>query len=221
MAPSVTPIYLIGGLGADERAFAQLDWGGRPTVFVPWVAPQPADDLRCYAQRMLAQIPSVKPTLVGLSFGGMLAVEMGQLADCEQVIVLATAKTWAELPWYIRLAGALRLAHWVPTRWLLRPNPLVYWLFGAGDPGTRQLLAGILRHTDPPLLGWALRQIPRWRNRTLPPRLRHLHGTADRILPHRYVTCQATIAGGGHLFTCTHAAQVSAVLRGWLREGGG
>jgi pimeloyl-ACP methyl ester carboxylesterase len=193
-----SPVYLIGGLGADERAFAQLDWGPRPTVFVPWLAPHPTDDLRRYAQRMLAQIPTARPTLVGLSFGGMLAVEMGHLVNCEQIIVLATAKTRRELPWYFRLAGHLRLDQLLPTAWLLKPNLLVYWLFGANCAEARQLLASNLRHTDPSLLAWALRQIPRWRNQALPPRLRHLHGTADRVLPRRYVTCQATIAGGGN-----------------------
>ena len=39
------------------------------------------------------QITTEKPIILGVSFGGMLAIEIAKAIDCEQVILVSSAKT--------------------------------------------------------------------------------------------------------------------------------
>jgi hypothetical protein len=64
-------LYIFSGLGADERAFQRLDFSGFSTTFINWVIPQDTDTIEHYVTRLLDQITTTKPTLIGLSFGGL------------------------------------------------------------------------------------------------------------------------------------------------------
>jgi hypothetical protein len=48
--------------------------------------------------------------------------------------------------------------------------------------------------------------------RPLPTNLVHIHGTADRIFPARYVKPDVWINGGGHFMIVSRAAEISAWL---------
>src|SRR5690606_32143599 len=102
-------IYIFSGLGADERVFQQLDFSNFRTTFVEWIVPQDPDTIEQYATRLLDQINSTKPVLIGLSFGGLIAVEVAKQIDTQQVIIIASAKTRHEIPFYYRIAGRLGL----------------------------------------------------------------------------------------------------------------
>jgi pimeloyl-ACP methyl ester carboxylesterase len=70
--------YLIPGLGADERVFQGLSLPG-PAVVLHWLMPQsPTEPLQKYAARLAEAVPPDHPCwLVGVSFGGLLALEVG------------------------------------------------------------------------------------------------------------------------------------------------
>jgi pimeloyl-ACP methyl ester carboxylesterase len=93
-------LYIFSGLGADERVFQQLDFSGFSTTFIKWIVPQDTETIENYATRLLDQITTTKPTLIGLSFGGLIAVEVAKQIDTEKVILIASAKTKNEIPFY-------------------------------------------------------------------------------------------------------------------------
>ena len=69
-------LYIFSGLGADERVFQRIDFSGFSTTFIKWIVPQDKETIENYATRLLDQITTTKPTLIGLSFGGLIAVEI-------------------------------------------------------------------------------------------------------------------------------------------------
>lgn len=207
-------IYLFSGLGADERAFQLLDFSGYSHTFVRWIAPEGQESMSQYATRLLAQIKAERPVLIGLSFGGMMAVEVAKQIAVEKVIIIASAKTGQEIPFYYRWAGFLRLHRLVPVRLLKQHNFLANWFFGIESDFDRQLLKQILADTDPQFLVWAIGQIAQWNNRVLLPNLFHIHGGKDRILPLQ--ACDRVIPGGGHLMALNKAKELNEVLRGVL-----
>ncbi|RAJ93187.1 pimeloyl-ACP methyl ester carboxylesterase [Larkinella arboricola] len=210
------PIYIFSGLGADERVFKNLDWSGFAVTFITWIPPTSGETIEKYARRLGQQITQEKPVLIGLSFGGIMAVEVAKLIPTEKVILIASAKTRQEIPFYYRLAGQLRLHKLLPTAWMKRPTVLSNWFFCTHSKADRQLLATILRETDPAFLSWAIDQIVTWTHQTPTPNLIHIHGQADRILPFRYVKGAIPVVGGGHFMTINKAEELTSLLRSLL-----
>lgn len=206
-------LYIFSGLGADERVFQRLDFSGFSTTFIKWIVPQGNETIENYATRLLDQITTTKPNLIGLSFGGIIAVEIAKQIDTEKVILIASAKTKKEIPFYYRFAGKLGLHKLLPTRLLKNSNFITYWLFGTSSTFDKQLLKQILIDTDPTFLKWAIDKVARWTNQTQTKNIFHIHGTNDRILPLNFVKCNFTIKNGGHLMTLNKAEEISQILR--------
>lgn len=206
-------LYIFSGLGADERVFQLLDFSGFSTTFVKWIVPQDKETIEQYATRLLDQITTTKPTLIGLSFGGLIAVEVAKQIDTEKVILIASAKTKNEIPFYYRFAGQLKIHRLLPTRLLKSSNFVTNWFFGTSSTFDKQLLKQILMDTDPTFLKWAIDKVARWTNQTQTKNLFHIHGTSDRILPLSFLKCNYTIKNGGHLMTLNKADELNQILR--------
>jgi pimeloyl-ACP methyl ester carboxylesterase len=216
MSQPAPKLYLLSGLGADEQAFQTLDLTGFDPHFIQWLPPQAGEDLAHYAGRLRGQISEANPTLIGLSFGGMVAVEIAKQVPVERVILLASAKTKYEIPIYYRWASKLQLPKLLPTRLLKSANWFSYWLFGAQKPADRQLLRHILADTDDQFLRWALVQAANWANTAEVPGTWHIHGTADRVLPFWWVRSDWPIPGGGHLLPLDKPEEVGQAIRAAL-----
>ncbi len=206
-------IYIISGLGADERVFKHLNYGAYQPIYIQWISPHKDDTMESYARRLLPQIKSPNPVLMGLSLGGMLAVEIAGMIPTQKVIVLASAKNLGEIPFYLRWLGKTGLHKWMPVRMMKQPKRFHNWLFGAKTPATKQLLELIVSETEPAFLKWALNAILHWKSKNTAAKVFHIHGSKDHVLPLRYVKCDAVIEGGGHLMTLENANEVNVVLR--------
>ncbi|GAA4791892.1 hypothetical protein GCM10023231_19780 [Olivibacter ginsenosidimutans] len=206
-------VYLFSGLGADYRAFRYLDLSGFHVVHIPWITPLAHEHIESYAKRLSAPITAPNAILIGLSFGGILAIEVAKQVAVHGIILLASIKNYSELPFYYRWIGKLRLHHLVPTSWLAKPHFWSAWIFGAKTKAEKKLMATILKDTDIPFLTWALDVILSWKNTEIPNRLIHIHGTKDRLLPLRFVNADIIIDGGEHLMTINKAKEVSKAIR--------
>lgn len=211
-------VYLFSGLGVDERAFQSLDLSHYNTALIRWVPPLQHETMADYALRLCEQIHEKNPILIGISFGGMVAVEVAKHLPVKKIFLIASAQTRNELPAYYRLAGKLKLPQIVRANWIKQPNFLTYWLFGARTRSDKQLLRSILKDTDPVFLKWALIQIANWENTLVPAQLVHIHGTRDRILPFRKTKSAVPIEGGGHFMSITKSEAISRILQELFNE---
>ncbi|MBL7997769.1 MAG: alpha/beta hydrolase [Candidatus Kapabacteria bacterium] len=205
-------LYIFSGLGADERVFQRLDFSGFSVTYIRWITPHSGETIEQYSTRLLEQITSMKPILIGLSFGGLIAIEVAKHIDTEQVILIASAKSKTEIPFYYRVAGLFGLHKLLPLAFLKHSNILTQWFFGARNMFDRQLLQQILKDTEPIFLKWAIDKVVRWTNRPVGKNVFHIHGTSDRILPVMFVSCNVRIKNGGHFMTLTHADELNLIL---------
>ena len=173
-------IYIFSGLGADERVFKKLDFSNYSTTHIKWVVPHKDERIEEYATRLLQQMPASNPILVGISFGGMMAVEVAKLIQTDRVVLISSAKTKFEIPLYYRWIGMLRVHRCIPVSILKTHNILTNWFFGATTQGDKELLESILTDTDPTFLRWAIDKILSWKNETVPAKVAHVHGTKDK-----------------------------------------
>lgn len=204
--------YLIPGLGADERVFRRLRLAGAVHV-LRWLAPQsPTEPLAHYAARLAAAVPPGQPCwLVGVSFGGLLALEIGRLRPLARIVLISSLQSASELPSLLRLARATGICRLVPFGMLARLPRLARWFFGARGGAEYRLLRQILRDTDPAFARWATAQLLSWSSEGVPTAIR-LHGTRDRLLPAGTAPIEYRLPGAGHFLIVSHAAQVSQLL---------
>lgn len=211
-------VYFISGLGSDERAFRYIRLPGVEKRFIRWTPPRKHESLRQYSGRLIEQIDTRRPvTLVGLSFGGIVAQVLAESIPCEQIILISSVKHPRELRRslrFIRRTGAYRV---VPVEGLkplfLRLAP--YW-FDAVSGRHKKLLRTIVNDTDAGFAQWAIGAIMRWNGSHLATPTIRIHGTQDRVFPIRYLTDYVPVEGGGHFMVVTHARRLSQLLQYYL-----
>lgn len=208
-----TPVYILSGLGADERVFQYMDFLDFNIVFIKWLDPQKDESIQAYATRIISQITDPRPILIGISFGGMMATEIAKQIPIEKIILIASAKTKREIPIYYRLAGKLNLHRLIPASLLKKANFITYWLFGIKSFTHKEILKSILNDTNIGFLSWAIDKIVKWDNKILVANIFHIHGTTDRVLPIKFVNFNVKILGGGHLMTLDKSAELSCLIR--------
>jgi pimeloyl-ACP methyl ester carboxylesterase len=207
-------IYCISGLGADKRVFQKLVFpSGYQVVHIEWIKPKVRETLSSYALRLLSQIDITKPfVLMGLSFGGMLASELLKSIRPIKTIIISSATTKFQIPWYFRFLGQLRLQYLIPNFIFKQPNFIFHWIFSAKDSDTKQMLKGVLRDTDPNFVKWCMTKIVTWQQSERRKHVFHVHGTKDRLLPIDKNNVDAIIDGGGHLMIYDRSEAISDIV---------
>ncbi|WP_207427895.1 alpha/beta hydrolase [Pedobacter sp. SYSU D00535] len=211
-------IYFISGLGADRRAFQRIQLpAGFDAVHVEWQPVRGGEGIEEYAAMLASQIDPKEPfILAGLSFGGIMAVEICKFLAPVKLLLFSTVRTRDQLPYSYRLAGYLQLHRLLPRQLLPFSLPYLYWFFGPLNAEGKLLVASFLRNTDYTYLKWALGQISRWKNTSLLDNTIHIHGEIDRAFPCRLVAADYVIPAAGHFCVFTHAGAVNAILKAEL-----
>lgn len=205
-------IYIFCGLGADESVFEKLDFTNYTTYFIKWEPIVEDITIAEYAKQLVCQIEDKEPILLGLSFGGMIAIEIAKQIETKMVIIISSIKTRKEIPPYYRFAGKLNLHKLVSAKILQKANRISEYLFGAKTLYEKLLLEQVLHKTDPHFLKWAIDKIVKWENETYPSNLCHIHGSKDRILPCRFVNPDYKIKSGGHFMIISKSQEIMKVL---------
>lgn len=213
--------YFISGLGADKRIFQKLQLPAEiSVVHLDWIEPIQGETMLEYCRRFASGIDTSEGfVLVGLSFGGMIATELSQVLHPRQTIIISSAGSRRELPWYFGLARVLRLDALVSSSRIKKPNVLTNWILGAKTKEERLLLAQILKDTSPSFLKWAIRSILGWNREEKPAGVFQIHGSRDKLLPARYVKADINIPGGEHLMVYSLGGKISELLADRLGYG--
>lgn len=204
-------IYLLSGLGADQRVFDFLDLSAYQVNYINWIAPNENESIGQYAARLTKQIHIANPILIGVSFGGMMAMEIGKLIPAEKIILISSAKTRADIPFYYKMIGSLGLNKLMPQRLFKSVNAITYWFFGVETEAEKKLLKDIIEDTDIHFLKWAIHQIVNWKNKRVSDNVVLIHGTHDHLLPNR--SSDFKINRGGHLMIVNKADEINSLLK--------
>lgn len=216
--PTPKTIYLFSGLGADYRVFKHLQLPGYRLVFIEWIPPEHKETMSHYASRIKSQITAANPILIGVSFGGMISVEVSKLMPVNNVILISSAKTKYDLEAGANFFLRYRLYNLVPGSLLKKTNFFVDNLFGVKTRQDKDLLAEILADTDVTFFRWAMTNILTWQNDTYPEQLIHIHGTSDKIIPYENIKADYTIKDGGHFMVLNRAAEIQEIILKYLKE---
>lgn len=206
-------VYFISGLGADKRIFSLLDLSFCEPVFIDWITPLKNESLQSYALRLREQIRDEAPVITGISFGGMLATEMAKADPAVKAILLSSNKTKKEFPVYFRAGRYIPLYKWSPLLLAKKLTMQTSFILGGTTPEEKKLLHQIIRESDMNFFRWAISAILHWENKIIPLNVIHVHGTADKLLPFRYVKADYAIEGGTHVMTLDKHEELSRLLK--------
>lgn len=206
-------VYFISGLGADERAFQYLDLSFCEPVFVRWLKPHRNETITDYATRMYEQINDREAIIVGLSFGGMMAMQIASQFPVKKVILLSSCRNRRELPLYLRTLKLLPLHRLMRSQWLKWGNGVAYKLMGISARKDKILFTAMLKATDDAFIRWALNAIINWHVETDFSNIVHIHGNNDYILPCRHVKADVLVENGDHLMVLSMPGKVSELLK--------
>ena len=207
-------IYCISGLGADERVFQKLELQGYQPIHIRWLEPDDRENIADYARRLTAQIKSEKPILVGLSFGGIMAIEIAKQIDIEKVILISSTKDCHEIPFYFKMFRWLPIYLLLPARLILWLGKLLAsWFFSLETVAERKLFKAILFDTNARFLKWAIHQVVIWKNELIPENIYHIHGEGDRIFPFQFVREDFSVENGGHFMIMNRAELISNLIQ--------
>lgn len=165
-----------------------------------------------YALRMAEKIDASEPfVLIGLSMGGMMAVEISHIKKPLQVILISSIPSPKGLPVYYKWAGKWHLPSLVPV-FLVKAAAKGKRLFTTERAGDKKMLKQIIDESDGRFIKWAMTAISRWERAEAPENFIHIHGDRDPILPIRFTEPTHIIKGAGHLLVMTHGRQVNKIL---------
>jgi pimeloyl-ACP methyl ester carboxylesterase len=206
-------IYCISGLGADEKIFANFHLDGYELKHIPWMRPDKTETIDAYARRMAAVIKEDNPILLGVSFGGMVAIEIARQLPVQKLILVSSIKCSDEMPGWMKLAGRLKLNRLIPKQSYKMAGAIGDFRLGVTNKEERKLVRAYRLAADPVYVQWAINQIINWKNKWIPEQAVHIHGDRDSIFPVRKIKNASIIKNATHLLIYNRAQEVTELIR--------
>ena len=206
--------YFISGIGADDRMFTHIRLPeGYQSAHIRWIPPQKNEALGVYASRLIAQINTSEPfVLIGLSLGGIMAVEIARRIAPQCTIIISSIPLSAHLPPWFRAAGQLGLGRIVPAT-LLKAATSVKHFLTMKTPANRKIIQSVIWSGDDEFIRWALNAVLEWENKEIPAPFYHVHGASDEIFPIGFTHPTHIIQKAGHMFLLSQPEEVNHLLR--------
>lgn len=219
-------IIFFPGLGADERLFKFIDLNlnGCRKQFIKWVKPAKNETLASYLLKLKEQIITDEPPLlVGVSLGGIMAMELREMMPVEKTIIISSIKTRAEMPRLLHLVSYTKLNTIVP-QWIIKKTAPLVKPFITGSHNHKvstKLFKEMLDDADDDFLRWGMQSILDWQRSAYDGKnLTHIHGTKDLVFPLRNIRqCDYTIKGGTHGMIMSSPREINEILKKEILQG--
>jgi pimeloyl-ACP methyl ester carboxylesterase len=208
-------IYLIPGLGADGRMYTPQLKVLKDAVILEHQKPLERETITEYSKRLSAKVDTSEPfIIVGTSLGGMIAIEMSKFIHPEKIILISSVKHRGELPAWMRAMKHLKMHHFLTGERLIRlSNSNVKPFISMRDTNVARLIVDMHNSADPEFVGWAINEVVNWDGgKDYRKDIIHIHGTKDRLFPHRNIKNAVHIPGGSHIMGLTQSHDVNKAL---------
>jgi surfactin synthase thioesterase subunit len=205
------------GLSTTKELFRFLKLENVELKVLNWPKPALNETMQSYAKEMARQIDTSNPYyLIGVSFGGMLCVEISKLLNPQKTILISSCKSERELP------PSIKLFRYFPVYKIISEN-------ASRSIGRNvRLIVGFKKEFLPDFIKMVNSMpdnyfkssfdcIVNWKASSLPLKdTVHIHGNADKLLPLKYVNADHIIEGGNHAMIVYKANEISKIINGIL-----
>lgn len=203
------PIYLIPGMTREYPIFSRLAPllpNAKVQSFLP---PRPKESLASYAGRM-AQRLTADAYIVGVSFGGIVAVEVSRVLQPRGCVVISSIRSPSQLPPWFRVLRRINpsrmssLIGMIGKAAVMLPN----------CTATRSTLRARKLHGESgDWHRWATSSVLAWQPEPVDFPMLQIHGNRDTTFPIRYVVPDVCVENGTHSLPISHPqATADAIL---------
>lgn len=209
-------IILIPGLGADERLFQFIDFSNCEKQVIKWMPPKKDENFSSYILKLKGQIVSKQPpVLIGVSLGGMVAMELRELIPVEKTIIISSIKTKDEMPAHFNLIKRIKLNEVISPAFLKKCTPVIKpFLVDTSNKKTNEIINAMIQDSNNDFITSAIKFVLHWsRAKYDSENLIHIHGTKDIIFPLRNIReCNYKIEDGAHDMILSKHVEINKIL---------
>lgn len=207
-------VYCIPGMGVDERLYSNLKLQNCVIHTVKWKTPLKNESLPDYAMRLSEQIDRSQPfILIGVSYGGMCSAEIAKKLNPLKTFLISSCKTSDELPILIKIGKMFPIYKLFSEKLLIRAALKFSKRFGITTTEEKFLFEKMLKVSPDNYFKRAIASIMNWEEHTQAATIIHIHGTADKVLPFKYIkNCNYAIKDGTHWMVMNKAEEISKII---------
>ncbi len=195
-------LYLMPGMAANPGIFEYLKFPEEYKIIpMHFIIPEKNERLMDYTSRLIKeQIKHKNPVLLGVSFGGMIIQEISKQIPVKKLILISTVKTNREFSPFFKKAFRYKWYKFFPSKALSYIDVMEKISFPGRFKQKMKLYKKYMDHLPSEYYDWAIKAFLMWDQEDFPktPFL-HIHGTADRVFPVKYIRePYIPVPGGRH-----------------------
>ena len=214
-----TILYCIPGLGLDYRIFQKLKIRGVTLKFIDYMEPLENEPIASYAKRLASVITDPEFSLLGMSLGGILAIEISKIKKVLQIFLISTVKRKSEIPTLFKYIDKLPTKNKTASRLAIDASVVFKPYYDKSDKAGNKLFDAMIHDESHEVLTWGVKEIANWKfNEALNTPFYHLHGTADLIFPIKNIDQAETIKGATHYMIYNNGEEISKRIEARIKS---
>ena len=202
MSKNLLNLYLIPGLGFDDRVFSKLDLSSYNPTDLNWIDPLQNESLQQYTRRFSKSIDgSQKTILIGHSLGGIVSQEIATFKQIDLVILLSSIRSRDEMPFFFKIIQPLYLQKLFTKEITVKTFPLWAKMHDYESEEEQTLFKEMVNRNSNQYLQWALKELSKWEAPPLPSftEIFQIVGERDKTFPIKNIKSpDLVIKDGGH-----------------------
>ncbi len=213
-------LYLIPGQGSDYRIYKYFKFENYDTVHIHYIIPCKCETMESYAHKLAKQIDtSTTFSIIGVSLGGMLAVEMSEFLNPEKTIIISSAENRKELPFRYRFMEKVPLNKLFGGSFLRAVAPLAQILVEPDSKHERETCKAMLKAKNKKFMKRSVNMIVNWHREKNNSKIIHIHGDKDHTIPLRNIkNPDYIVKGGSHMMTLTKGNELHDIVKYFLNH---
>jgi hypothetical protein len=171
-------IFLFPGQGSDSNIFnnftVKRDYQVRR---IKYPMPPKNCTMKQYAQLLVSQIDTSELYIfIGVSLGGMLAVELSEIMHPKQVIIVSSAKNRKELPFRYRFQKHLPIYKIIPKSVIKLGSLILQPIVEPDRNKYKEVFKKMLKSKNKTYLKRTIQMIVQWERTNYQKQVFHIHG---------------------------------------------
>ncbi len=211
-------IYLIPGQGSDYRIYKYFKFNDFDTVHIHYTIPEKNETMKSYAHKLAEQIDtSGRYSIIGVSLGGMLAVELSEFLNPEETIIISSAENRNELPFRYRFMKKFPINKIFGGGFLKFAAPFAQIIVEPDSKKERATCKSMLKNKNKLFMKRSVNMIINWNREINDTKIIHIHGDKDHTIPLRNIkNVTYVVKGGSHMMTLTKGKILKPIIRSFL-----
>ncbi len=206
-------------MAADAKIFENITIPNYELHHLDWFIPSKNQTLQSYAQQLATDILHDRCSIIGVSFGGILAQEIAKFRDFDHIILISSVKSCHEFPFRFRISKWLRLHRLLPTSFISSVNDWNSILSLPNLKPVAKLYNLFFVIKDKQYLDWSIDQIINW-NQDASSMINclHIHGDNDAVFPISNISNVVAVQGGTHAMIVFKYRIINRILNDYLNS---